>query len=157
MPYGQRDYYERLQSFRGMWVLMVTFYHCQGVTGGQLPLHAVPERGLGPAQVFAHHLALAVFNGHGALMSFFVLSGFVLTLSLRRGPQPALPASLAFVGARLFRIIPANAVAMLVAVAIAAGAGAAPQARVPPPWAWSQCSCASTVGGSWRHSSSPGW
>jgi peptidoglycan/LPS O-acetylase OafA/YrhL len=77
-----------------------------------------------------------VLNGHAALMSFFVLSGFVLTLSLRRGPQPPLSASLTFVGARLLRIIPVNAIAVLAAVAIATIAGAAPQARVPPPWDW---------------------
>jgi len=134
---GQREYYERLQSFRGFGVLMVAFYHCQGIIGGELPMHPVPERHVGMVQVAGHYLALCVLNGHAALMAFFVLSGFVLTLSLRRGPQGAVPASLAFVGGRIFRIMPANAVAVLVAVGIATIAGAAPQAKVPPPWEWS--------------------
>jgi peptidoglycan/LPS O-acetylase OafA/YrhL len=135
---GQREYYERLQSFRGFGVLMVAFYHCQGIIGGQLPMRLAPERGQGTAQVLTHYVSLAVFNGHAALMAFFVLSGFVLTLLLRRGPQRAAPAIFAFFTGRLFRIVPANAVAVLVAVAIVAIAGEAPQARVPPPWDWSR-------------------
>jgi peptidoglycan/LPS O-acetylase OafA/YrhL len=135
---GRREYYERLQSFRGFGVLMIAFYHCQGSIGGELPMRPVPERDQGTAQILAHYASLAVFNGHAALMAFFVLSGFVLTLSLRRGPQRPAPASVAFVTARLFRIVPANAVAVLVAVTIAAIAGRAPQARVPPPWEWSR-------------------
>ncbi len=106
---GPRGYYERLQSFRGFGVLMVAFYHCQGIIGGELPMHPAPERDQGTAQILAHYFSLAVFNGHAALMAFFVLGGFVLTLSLRRGPQRAAPSSFAFFTARLFRIIPANA------------------------------------------------
>ena len=138
MQHAQHDYYERLQSFRGFGVLMVAFFHCQGIIGGELPMHLAPERGQGVTQVLVHYVSLAVFNGHAALMSFFVLSGFVLTLSLRRGPQRAVPASVRFITARLFRIMPANAVAVLFAVAIATLFGTAPQARVSPPWDWSR-------------------
>jgi peptidoglycan/LPS O-acetylase OafA/YrhL len=135
--HGQREYYERLQSFRGFGVLMVAFFHCQGVIGGELSMRPAPEHGLGTAPILAHYISLAVLNGHAALMAFFVLSGFVLTLSLRRGPQGGLPASFTFTTARLFRIVPANAVAVLVAVAMAATARATRQASVPPPWSWS--------------------
>jgi len=135
---GRREYYERLQSFRGFGVLMIAFFHCQGIIGGELPMRPAPERDQGTAQIVAHYVSLAVFNGHAALMAFFVLSGFVLTLSLRRGPQRAASASVAFFTARLFRIVPANAVAVLVAVTFAAIAGRAPQAHVPPPWDWSR-------------------
>jgi peptidoglycan/LPS O-acetylase OafA/YrhL len=137
-PTRQHEYYERLQSFRGFGVLMVAFHHCQGVMGGALPLRPSPASGAGTAQVIANGLALSVCNGHAALSAFFVLSGFVLMLSLRRRPQGGLRASAAFVTARFFRIVPANAVAVLVAVGIAAATGAAPQARLPPPWDWAQ-------------------
>jgi peptidoglycan/LPS O-acetylase OafA/YrhL len=116
---------------------MVTFFHCQGVLGGELPMHPIPERGLGTVHVLAHYVSLAILNGHAAVMAFFVLSGFVLTLSLRRGPRQVAPAGIAFATARVFRIIPNNAVVVLAAVAIAAAAGAAPQALRPPPWDWS--------------------
>lgn len=46
-------------------------------------------------------------NGHGAVIFFFVLSGFVLTMMLHRGPQHVLPGFLNFAVGRIFRIYPA--------------------------------------------------
>ena len=45
----------------------------------------------------------AIVNGHGAVIFFFVLSGFVLSLALKRQPD----APIAFAISRLFRIYPA--------------------------------------------------
>ena len=45
---------------------MVAFYHCQGVVGGELATHPAPERDQGTAQILAHYVSLAVFNGHAA-------------------------------------------------------------------------------------------
>jgi peptidoglycan/LPS O-acetylase OafA/YrhL len=46
-------------------------------------------------------------NGWGAVNVFFVISGFVLALSLARGPRAFVPSGTRFVVARLLRIYPA--------------------------------------------------
>lgn len=45
--------------------------------------------------------------GHAGVNLFFVISGFVLTLSLERGPQDPVAGASRFIVARTFRIIPA--------------------------------------------------
>ena len=49
----------------------------------------------------------ALCNGAGAVIFFFVLSGFVLSLSLERGPSEIAPAARRFFVRRLFRLYPA--------------------------------------------------
>jgi peptidoglycan/LPS O-acetylase OafA/YrhL len=63
-------------------------------------------------------LVFAVFNGHVAVSVFFVLSGFVLALSLHRDDRPLGRKSAAFAGRRFFRIYPALAVNLVIAAAI---------------------------------------
>ena len=87
----------QLQGIRGLAALLVATGHCLG-------LFATPTW-------FANLKNYA--NGHAAVVMFFVLSGFVLTLSLReRHDAPA-----QFYIKRLFRIYPAWIVACAISLA----------------------------------------
>jgi len=60
-----------------------------------------------------------LFNGHGAVILFFVLSGFVLRLSLANKRETPLPTvSIDFVLARLFRLFPVIVATVLVIAAV---------------------------------------
>ena len=87
----------QLQGIRGLAALVVAIGHCLGV-------FATPPW-------FAHLKNIS--NGHAAVVMFFVLSGFVLTLSLRSRREP--PA--AFYVKRIFRIYPAWVVACAASLA----------------------------------------
>ncbi|MEZ5879035.1 MAG: acyltransferase [Tepidamorphaceae bacterium] len=64
-------------------------------------------RGLGALAVAGYHLTgFEWIPGRSALMMFFVISGFVLCVSLRHGPQDVAPAAARFIIARIFRIWP---------------------------------------------------
>ena len=60
-------------------------------------------------------IAFVLVPGHAALMMFFVISGYVLRVSLQYGPQPWFAASRRFAVARAFRIYPIVIVGTLVA------------------------------------------
>jgi peptidoglycan/LPS O-acetylase OafA/YrhL len=55
-------------------------------------------------------LIMVLFNGGAAVSLFFVLSGFVLTLSLHRDSRPLVPKAWAFSRRRFFRIYPTLAI-----------------------------------------------
>jgi peptidoglycan/LPS O-acetylase OafA/YrhL len=57
-------------------------------------------------------------NVDGAVLIFFVLSGFVLAGSLDRGPQAIAPAARRFAVARVFRIYPAIVAAVVIFAAV---------------------------------------
>jgi peptidoglycan/LPS O-acetylase OafA/YrhL len=60
-----------------------------------------------------------LFNGHGAVVLFFVLSGFVLRLSLaNKRTMPPATVSIDFVSARLFRLFPVIVATSLVIAAV---------------------------------------
>src|SRR5581483_386767 len=86
-----------------------------------------------PSQAAAGRLALALLPGHAFLMAFFVISGFVLRLSLGHGRQPAGATTARFVLARLFRFYPIVAVGVVVAALMPhAGAPVVTAGRVVP-------------------------
>ena len=90
----QRQFLPRIEALRGLAALTVALVH---VT---LPWLAVQPRGvLDQAGVFA---LKAMSNGFGAVVAFFVISGFVLARSLDRNFGAA-----RFVRARIFRLYPA--------------------------------------------------
>jgi peptidoglycan/LPS O-acetylase OafA/YrhL len=89
------------------------------ITGYSLRLEAL--RGLAALLVVGHHAYLApvypwariFFNGSGAVSLFFVLSGYVLGLSLWRGTGPISRQYTFFMCRRVFRIYPAYFVTTL--------------------------------------------
>lgn len=87
-------YSGKLEALRGLAALMVVGYH------------AFPSY-----DYFWIHVP---FNGRAAVSLFFVLSGYVLGLSLRRGTGTLVRQYLFFMGRRVFRIYPAYFVTGLV-------------------------------------------
>src|ERR1700722_6221545 len=78
----------RLQTLRGCGCIMVAMFHAKQALSG------ADRNGL------AFRAYDIVFNGGAAVTMFFVLSGFVLFLSLERGPQSPAPAATRFTVAR---------------------------------------------------------
>ncbi len=100
-------YVPRLEALRGLGALMVAGVHC-----AQAPF--APDRNLlnhlreGDPISGALGLAYRILcNGQGALITFFVISGFVLARTMERGPQTLGPAAQRFFVARACRIYPA--------------------------------------------------
>jgi peptidoglycan/LPS O-acetylase OafA/YrhL len=89
----KRNFLPRIESLRGIAALTVVGYH----VGNQLESPAY-----GGFDAFIHRTLLALSNGVGAVVTFFVLSGFVLARSLEGNPS-----SIRFFRNRLFRLFPA--------------------------------------------------
>src|SRR5579871_4515312 len=104
-PKGVRhQHMPELQSIRGIAALVVLACHCTSYY-------------LTPAWFTRAQYALA--NGQGAVVVFFVLSGFVLTNMLSREPI-TVQSTFVFYLRRLFRIYPALWAASLLALAYVA-------------------------------------
>lgn len=88
------DFLPRLESLRGIAALAVAGYH----VSNQLSAGSVS----GWLDMVARHLIVACANGTGSVVTFFVLSGFVLARSLDRNSDPV-----RFFRHRLFRLFPA--------------------------------------------------
>src|SRR5438552_2029976 len=95
------DRISRLEAFRGLGAIAVIVTHCFLV---------VPWDGQG-AQLLLIKLVCLFLNGHTALMIFFVISGYVLGLSLDKGASRPDNVSRFYVR-RGFRIYPAHLVAL---------------------------------------------
>jgi peptidoglycan/LPS O-acetylase OafA/YrhL len=93
----------RLEAFRGIGAILVLWTHCLVI----LPLVR------GTPQFDLIFLQVILMNGHLALMVFFVISGYVLGLSLDKGAGR--PGNFRdFYIRRVFRIYPAHVVAICV-------------------------------------------
>jgi exopolysaccharide production protein ExoZ len=91
---NKTDFLPRLESLRGVAALTVVGYHVYGqLSGGLL---------YGWFDGLALRAVSAVSNGFGAVVTFFVLSGFVLARSLDGNPDPV-----RFFRNRVFRLFPA--------------------------------------------------
>jgi peptidoglycan/LPS O-acetylase OafA/YrhL len=90
----QLEFLPRIESLRGIAALAVVGQHVTGQLS-QLPAD-------GRFDDFATRLIAACSNGAGAVVTFFVLSGFVLARSLAANPDPV-----RFFRNRLFRLFPA--------------------------------------------------
>jgi peptidoglycan/LPS O-acetylase OafA/YrhL len=86
----------RLESLRGVAALTVVGYHVNNQLSDR-PAHGWLDTLFG-------HLIGACANGTGAVVTFFVLSGFVLARSLENNPDP-----IRFLRNRVFRLLPAAA------------------------------------------------
>lgn len=119
-----RPYFGRVDSIRGLGALAVAGVHFSGsVLAGRTLLPHLPWTDASWFQNFIGRIGLACLPGHGALMTFFVISGFVLRVSLDYGPRSIDKASAKFFLSRLFRIVPlvvlgATVAALLVMVGL---------------------------------------
>jgi peptidoglycan/LPS O-acetylase OafA/YrhL len=95
----------RIESLRGVAALAVAFYHI----GAPLAATAAANGGI---DALAFRIYEALSNGTGAVVAFFVMSGFVLAKSLDRNPDPR-----RFLRHRLFRLFPAI-IAVIAAIAL---------------------------------------
>ena len=96
---GASSHLTGLQSLRGLAAIIVLFHHALFYFATTASFRFWSE---------------ALFNAHAAVMLFFVLSGFVLVRSINR-QQPTVASTAVFYGRRIFRIVPAMWVAILVA------------------------------------------
>jgi peptidoglycan/LPS O-acetylase OafA/YrhL len=104
----RREFLPELESLRGAAALLVAAFHSSQSpwAEGQKLLSHAPDWHLPINRAFVQ-LCGALFNGHGAVVFFFVLSGFVLSGSFERGPQRIGAAARRFFVGRVFRIYPA--------------------------------------------------
>jgi peptidoglycan/LPS O-acetylase OafA/YrhL len=102
-----RPFFHRVESLRGIGAVIVAAWHVSGwnMNGVQLLPH-FPWPAAGWLQNAVGRFELALLPGHSALMVFFVISGFVLRVSLQYGPQDIARAAVRFHVARIFRIYP---------------------------------------------------
>jgi peptidoglycan/LPS O-acetylase OafA/YrhL len=109
------EYLSELNSVRGLAALSVAVFHSAHVIpvdgNRRVYLHGLND--LDSLTTAAMRLIMVVFSGGAAVSMFFVLSGFVLMLSMMRDQRPPIPASVGFVGRRVSRIYPALAVNIL--------------------------------------------
>ena len=101
-PPPPKEFLQRIESLRGLAALSVAFHHSFLFFQMQSLAETV-NRGI--VQV--------IFYGHGAVLCFFVLSGFVLGQSLRRLNPSSMSAFAMFYSRRFFRIIPAFAASLI--------------------------------------------
>jgi peptidoglycan/LPS O-acetylase OafA/YrhL len=111
-----RPFFTRVESLRGICAVMVAGWHVSGwaVNGVQLLPH-LPWAQADWVQNAIGRFELALLPGHAALMIFFVISGFVLRVSLQYGPQDVTRATIRFHVARIFRIYPVVMFSILLA------------------------------------------
>jgi peptidoglycan/LPS O-acetylase OafA/YrhL len=96
----QHEFIGRVESVRGIAALTVGIYHS---------LKVLASNGL---EYYTGRALLILFNGNAAIAIFFVLSGFVLGLSLDKARDGFLSNSIKFIIRRIFRIYPAHVVAL---------------------------------------------
>jgi peptidoglycan/LPS O-acetylase OafA/YrhL len=110
-----RDHFGRLDSLRGLGAVAVAGYHLGGCPVHGWPLlPVVPWPGADPVQDALRRLGVGLLSSHAAVTLFFVLSGFVLRLSLDRGPKAPTAAAAKFLLARAFRLYPIVALSALI-------------------------------------------
>jgi peptidoglycan/LPS O-acetylase OafA/YrhL len=103
----QRPFFGRVESLRGICAMAVAAYHFSGMAVHGVILFAPAARdGPGLLDDGLRRLGLLLTPGRGALMTFFVVSGLVLRVSLQYGPQDVARAAARFHIARVFRIYP---------------------------------------------------
>jgi peptidoglycan/LPS O-acetylase OafA/YrhL len=116
-----RPFFGRVESLRGLGALLVAGYHfAGGAVNGVLLLPDDRWPDADSLQNGLRQFGAAALAAHGALMVFFVISGFVLRLSLEHGPQRPVIATAKFLLGRAFRMYPIVVFAVVLAT-LAAG------------------------------------
>jgi peptidoglycan/LPS O-acetylase OafA/YrhL len=104
-------FYPRIEALRGIAALSVAAFHSWQSrwpdAAGQTQSFLSSSAGDSVVQHLCALVLRVLGNGHGAVVLFFVISGFVLTGSLLRGPQNHATGALRFLVARILRIYPA--------------------------------------------------
>jgi peptidoglycan/LPS O-acetylase OafA/YrhL len=113
---NQRPFFTRVEALRGLGAFAVAGWHMSGwsLNGVQLFEHTTWSEVDGIQSILGR-IAMVLVPGHAALMMFFVISGYVLRVSLQYGPQTWIGAARRFAIARVFRIYPAVIVGTLIA------------------------------------------
>lgn len=107
-----RGFVAEVESIRGLAAFLVAFGHAAAMT-------LVVQRADFTPGGIAHFLVSAQIHASAAVLIFFVISGYVLGLSLDRDAQAEFPAEyLAFVWRRCWRIYPAHLVSLCLLVPI---------------------------------------
>ena len=133
------DFVGALESVRGLAVLTVLMFHSAAFLRHGQDNHLEKTLwALRSTEELLRRLVSVIFNGHIAVSLFFVLSGFVLALSLRRDNRSFVRKAGGFVGRRFFRIYPAMVINLLLTAAIVAALAAAFPAIAYSPFTWSQ-------------------
>ena len=102
-----RPFLTRIEALRGLCVLAVAGYHLASCKLNGVALFPYsPWEPASPIQHAIGRAALVLVPGHAAAVMFFVISGYVLRLSLAFGPQSFGLVTWTFVIRRLFRIYP---------------------------------------------------
>ncbi len=99
------DFVPALEGLRGLAALAVLLFHVFII--GHETFYQRTLASLQSADEVLLRLVFVLFNGHIAVSLFFVLSGYVLAMSLQRDARPAPAKSAAFVERRFMRIYPA--------------------------------------------------
>jgi peptidoglycan/LPS O-acetylase OafA/YrhL len=94
----------RLEAFRGYGCVMVAMVHCAQTSTSEGVTLLDSDRGA--LSQWSFRLYAVLFNGNAALTMFFVLSGFLLFLSLERGHQQIRYAGVQFFSMRVLRLFP---------------------------------------------------
>ncbi len=114
---ADKAFHPRLEVLRGLAALGVAAFHSWYSpwldANGQAHTFLAALSSDGVLARIARSIGRVIANGDGAVVIFFVLSGFVLAGSLERGPPQIAPAARRFLIARLFRIYPAIAVTVI--------------------------------------------
>jgi len=114
-----RGFFTPLESVRGIGALLVLLIHsCVWFAGDNWSLLSRTIWQLDTTEELIRRLILVVINGNAALSLFFVLSGFVLALSLSRDHRAAPAMSGAFTARRFLRIYPALVVNLVLMVIV---------------------------------------
>lgn len=115
---------EKLESLRGIAALVVAVYHCflifavdqnPTIWDSTFSFSTGTLTDVTGINSFLARMALVVFNGGAAVSVFFVLSGYVLGLSLDRKPRNVIT-YFAFYVKRVFRIYPTYFVSLTLIV-----------------------------------------
>ena len=115
-----RPFFGRVESLRGLGAMLVAGYHFGGAPVNGISLMPdAPWPDAGPFQNALRQLGATALAAHAALMVFFVISGFVLRLSLQYGPQQPVGATIRFLLGRVFRMYPIVVFAVILATVVA--------------------------------------
>ena len=115
------QFFPNLEAARGIAALMVALFHIGQAyffnsAGLQRTLIAPSVKTL--EFTWSDQLFRILGNGHGAVVLFFVLSGFVLTLVLQQGTDRGVTKATLFFLARICRIYPAVITSIVIFVAL---------------------------------------
>jgi peptidoglycan/LPS O-acetylase OafA/YrhL len=115
----QIDFVVGLESIRGLAAIIVALFHSfqllpvDGTRPFDATLWSAPS-----VDSLLMRLIMVPFNGGAAVSLFFVLSGFVLALSLRRDERKPIRKARAFILRRFFRIYPTLAINIILFAAV---------------------------------------